>query len=682
MKQRLTQRHLLGGIAFVLVFAAWVGCNALRGESKEPQQTAVVQASPSAPALQLTRPVLPDHTRVEETPTTVSTVEPLDLCAGCCIKSDVGMVLGKGSVQDLAYSVDGKWLAVASTLGVRLYDGHGSQETKILAEGISVSRIAFSPDGELLASGLAHGDVCLWQVADGSPIAVLHANYWQEITRLSFSSDGTALLAGYRDGDVQGWQLSDGTPIRSLEKLGTATDASFSLDGRQVAGGFDRYVRLWSVLDGTLLKTFESPEGQVQDSALSPDGTMLAFAAGEKAVFVWQVTDGTLLNRFETDSYGAVRDLSFSSDGEFLVAGMEGDINKGVCDTVLVWRMADGQLVRQFVAPNEYGMVRVALSPNGEWLAASTFRAAHIWHVQDNALRETLEGYGNIYSVAFSRDGKFLASGSCDGIVHLWHIADGTIASTIRDPSKLLHAIPACPVVFSPDGKLLASPSKEGDVDLWQVPDGTVYGTLKSEDQDWIRSLSYSADGRYLAASTWGGAVLLWQTTDGVVSVLKGPTCEDIDQVAFSPDDSVLVAGTLQGTVYSWQTTDGSLLNQWQTSSDSETGVADLAFSPNGTFLATTRVDGIQLWNMAGELTDQIGTRGTLQSIAISPDGMLIAGASSGGAVQLWRLDDKSLVYRRRGECGSVTSIAFSENGEWLAIGTSESAILVWPTTP
>ncbi|RKY64071.1 MAG: hypothetical protein DRQ02_11920, partial [Candidatus Latescibacterota bacterium] len=261
----------------------------------------------------------------------------LDVCSA--LSTEGGLLLGKGIANDLSYSPDGEWLAVASTTGVHIYKSQEVNEFRLLAEGRPVSRVSFSPDGALVAAGLSSGDICVWRVSDGQPIAAFLGH--SEIRNLSFSPPDSTLLSWSRDGEVRGWRVPEGTPIKTLESIGAIGPVAFSPDGSRVAVGWGDSVRLWRVSDGTF-QTFKSPGGTLQNITFSPDGEVLASSGEEKVIYLWEVGNGSLLKRLEIGPYVGVRDLAFSPDGKFLAASLEGEASRGERGAVSLWRISNG----------------------------------------------------------------------------------------------------------------------------------------------------------------------------------------------------------------------------------------------------------------------------------------------------------------------------------------------------
>jgi hypothetical protein len=159
----------------------------------------------------------------------------------------------------------------------------------------------------------------------------------------------------------------------------------------------------------------------------------------------------------------------------------------------------------------------------------------------------TLKGHTHwVGSVAFSPNGKFLASGGWDETVKLWSVSDGSLVRTLKE-----HTYSVSSVAFSPDGELLASGSSDKTIKLWGVSDGRLVHTLEGHT-DWVWSVAFSPDGEFLASGSSDKTIKLWRVSDGsLVRTLEGHT-DSVRSVAFSPDGELLASGSDDNTIRLW----------------------------------------------------------------------------------------------------------------------------------
>ena len=201
--------------------------------------------------------------------------------------------LGKGTIRDIAFSPVGQYLAVASSIGVWIYEVATSRALMLLPTASRVYSVSFSPDGATLASGALDGTVRLWAVATGEPIAPLEG-HTDRVLSVSFSPDGATLASGALDGTVRLWAVATGEPIAPLEgHTDRVLSVSFSPDGATLASGAGGTILLWDVVTGEPIATLEGHTHRVESVSFSPDGATLASGALDGTILLWDVAEWT-----------------------------------------------------------------------------------------------------------------------------------------------------------------------------------------------------------------------------------------------------------------------------------------------------------------------------------------------------------------------------------------------------
>ena len=528
--------------------------------------------------------------------------------------------LGKGSINELAYSPDGTLLAIASTIGVWLYDTNTYQEINLLTEHTGrVESVAFSPDGTTLASGSSWGSIQLWDVATGTVKQTLTGH---TVWSVAFSPDGTTLASGSADDTIRLWDVDTGTVKQTLTgHTGWVWSVAFSPDGTTLASGSrDNTIRLWDVATGTGKQTLTGHTREVRSVAFSPDGTTLASGSTDNSIRFWDVATGTLKNAL-TGHGGSARSVAFS--------------------------------------------------PDGTTLATGSWTGIRLWDVDTGTLKNALTGHtGEVRSVAFSPDGNALASGSWDDTIRLWDVATGTLKQTLTGHTGWVNS-----VAFSPDENTLASISWS-TIGLWDVATGTLKNALTGHT-GWAWSVAFSPDGNTLA-SGGGDGIRLWDVATGTLkNTLTGHTVL-VYSVAFSPDGNTLATGSEDNTIRLWDVATGTLKN---TLTGHTSRVESVAFSPDGNTLASGSWDNtIRLWDVATGTVKQTltGYTGWVSSVAFSPDGNTLASGGGDDTIRLWDVDIGTLRNTLTGHTSRVESVAFSPDGNTLATGSADGTVLLW----
>jgi len=231
------------------------------------------------------------------------------------------------AVLSVAFSPDGNLLASGSRDGaVKLWEVAGGREVNTLRGYAGmVSSVVFSPDGSLLASAASDQTIKLWEVADGREVNTLRG-HTNAVLSVAFSPDGSLLASASRDGTVKLWDVADGREVNTLrEHIGTVFAVAFSPDGRMLASAAsDRTIKLWDVRTGQELRTLSGHDDAVLSVAFSPDGSLLASGSRDGTVRLWDAVMGRELRALPGHE-GGVESVAFAPGGTLLAGGTIGD---------------------------------------------------------------------------------------------------------------------------------------------------------------------------------------------------------------------------------------------------------------------------------------------------------------------------------------------------------------------
>ncbi len=315
----------------------------------------------------------------------------------------------------------------------------------------------------------------------------------------------------------------------------------------------------------------------------------------------------------------------------------------------------------------------VAFSRDGKILASASFDdTVKLWDTATRKELATLSGHSDdVRSVAFSPDSKTLASASDDNMVKLWDIASRKELATLTG-----HANYVSSVAFSPDGKTLASGSFDNTVKLWDVAARIEVAALSGHSR-FVMSVAFSPDGKTLASASADNTVKLWDTTSRKELATLSGHSKSVMSVAFSPDGKTLASASFDNTVKFWDTTTHEELATLAGSSNS---VMSIAFSPDGKTLAYADDTTVKLWDTAThqEVATLAGHSGVVVSVAFSPDGKTLGSASGDNTIKLWDTTTRPEVAILSGHSNSVWSVAFSPDGKTLASASFDSTVKLW----
>lgn len=599
------------------------------------------------------------------------------------------------AIQGLAYSHDGKWLAIAREDGhisIRTaVDGKVHRDLEAFAD--VASSVTFSSDSQLIAAGSFEKIVKIWKVESGELVAELagHGNW---VFGIAFSPDNKTLASASYDKTVKLWDVAEAKELATLAGHTAGVRAvSFTRDGKYlISGGSDRTAIVWDLTTRKEVATLKGHTAAVRDIACSPDGGTVATASEDATIKLWKTVDWTERAVAKGTDGVMFWCVAFSPRGRTLAGG-------AFDGTVKLFDPSDGKERTTLRGPTDAVTAVVFAPDTHEIIAGSIDKSFRRWQAQKSAPTTTNDGETKapelkaaeavtalnavtlkvehpVSSMAFDKPGKLLAVGTgayrVAGTLQLW---DAIKHERKWQSSEFKFGIPA--VAFSPNGQQMAFGNfADNFLRIYNVADGERLKELRGHRSK-VHGVAYAPGGKQFATASLDRDVKLWDAaTNREVKTFVGHK-DYVFSVEFSPDGKLLLTASADRTARLWDIESGK---EARTLTGHGGLIQHATFSRDGSRIATASADGTsRVYDAAtGDYLFTLrGHRNKLESVAFSPNGKMIATGASDRTVRLWDAASGAEVFKLTQEA-VVRVVLFSPDGKHLVSGCDDKTVKLW----
>ena len=560
--------------------------------------------------------------------------------------------IGKGTLGEIAYFPDGTRFAVATSVGIWVYDSITGKELYQLTDhtnGINIIR--FSPDGNVIATESQDESIHMWDTNTGNHLYTVSDSEFGLYDPV-FSPNGKIIT------------------VQCAEKFTY----------------FRKTVRLYDVKTGKHLNTISDNTHQIHNIRFSPDSKMFAMW-GYRQIRLWNTSTGQLLRTVndpcETFHDNKIKDVQFSPDRKkiFVLSsiyysresrGSSWTGNVGIVNFRNIGSMEWKQLERKRHALDDEGFSSLSFSPDGNTLATihKSDGNVELWDINTGDHINPLIGkdIGRIDTLSFSSNGRLIATGGRDGTIHLWAAKQGMHLIPLSGHKSQIKNI-----VISPDGMTILSEDTDNTVNLWNAITGQLLKTFDGYTES-VYDVALTPDGNTIASWSSDKALRLYDINTGKLhkqynlneqhklNGIKGY----VSTIYFPLNGNTFITQSIWSHLCLWHVNTGELIIRM---SERDNYIEQVHISPNRKTIAGLTSDNtIMVWDVnTGLVVKTIsGVKGKLYQIGYSTDGSVIVSNSSENTTQLWDTNTGELIRTLSGISGGINALYYSKDGSTI----------------
>jgi WD40 repeat protein/serine/threonine protein kinase len=589
------------------------------------------------------------------------------------------------TIRSVAFSPDGQRIASGSRDGsVRLWDANRLIPDAHLSGHTGwVNTVAFSPDGRWLASGGIDGSLFLWDLRTAPIEARPLEGHRDAIWSVAFSPDSQTLVSGGADRTLRLWSSPTGRLLQSAAgHTDTIYAVSFSHNGQWIAsGGADTTIRL---SDASTLETARALNGHtnwIYTLTFSPDDQYLASGGVDTVLRLWDLYSETAVPQSLSGHLGWIRTVQFTPNGQRLITG-------GADGAILIWDTAQKTLVDGFTSAGARAVWSLAIHPeNFSILTGGADPNLYIWDQQPQPGLATLLSHQpgfEILALAADPGGSQIAFAGDSDTDFSVKIQDIAVSNNITLLTG--HTAQVTGLAYSPTHPYLFSVGVDKQLIVWDTQ--THQRTKQFDLPESVFALALRPDGQQLALGYNSGSIQLWDLEADTQewqpgTVLAGNPGGRIMSLAYHPTENILASGNRDGSINIWNNAGPPVSLTGHTD-----GILGLAFSQTGMLASVSRDQTIRLWSQQD--TDWLldgppltGHTNWVMAVAFAPDAAHLASVSTDGSAILWDIERRLPVGSPLiGHSDWINAVTFSVDGQHLYTAGRDGRLIAWSVDP
>jgi WD40 repeat protein len=422
----------------------------------------------------------------------------------------------------------------------------------------------------------------------------------------------------------------------------------------------DSKVILWDLQEKTQLKEFLGHSGWVRCAMFTPDSKFLISADTKGNIFMWNIETLEKEAQFE-GLEDVVYTIDVSADGKYLAAGGQDNLIK-------VWNLED-RTEKYTLNPDVQGVKSLVISKDSKYIISGSYDSSvKIWDLEEGKELYEYDHEGGVYIVVISDDNKYVASGGYGYDLKIWNLEKNQLEATIENHDGIIYGL-----AISSDSKYVASGSVDKTVRLWNIAQAREEAVFKGHSST-INSLVFTTDGKYLASGSKDNTVRLWNLKEMKLEIeLTGHFWEIIDLV-ISPDNKYLISASWDKTARIW---DLETTKEYAVIDSTSNSVIELSISGDGKFISSVSKDGIlAIWGLE-DFSEKFRSEQKATCSAFTSDSRYFAGGSADYKISLLEIATDQH-YELGSHTDYVSCLIFSSDDKYLISGSFDSMVKIF----